>query len=428
MATLQAIRYLSSSSSYSSSSTSSCARTVGVTLRAPPRRTAHLSLLRDTHNYKHRGVEHLRGINPTASSITRDADQDYSSTEATIVAELYAIAEIVADRAEMHANVGEQRNNWNNLLLTSINAITLTASIMVGLAAIGGSGVQVLAFKLSSTLLYTAATGMLLVVNKIQPSQLAEEQRNASRLYRQLYEQIQTKLAIRAPTLMDVNEATEKVLALDKAYPLILLGGMREKFPTTIDPAVWWPVQLPLQSERAGGEIERNGWSEKLEEEMREVVGVLKRKDTAEYVRLSKLVSKTSRILAISGPLLTGIAAVVSTLVGSPWHGSWAVLIGVVAGAMASVVNTLEHGGQIGMVFEMYRNNAGFYRQMEESIESTLSEKDVERRENGELFEMKVALQLGRIPSELRDLASASSSSSRKGDHDTSLESAGKLF
>ena len=79
---------------------------------------------------------------------------------------------------------------------------------------------------------------------------------------------------------------------------------------------------------------------------------------------------------------------------------------------MASVVNTMEHGGQVGMVFEMYRSNAGFFRLMEETIESNLNERDVERRENGELFEMKVALQLGRSLSGLKNLAAASSNSS----------------
>ncbi|GKG51256.1 probable F-box protein, partial [Tanacetum coccineum] len=58
--------------------------------------------------------------------------------------------------------------------------------------------------------------------------------------------------------------------------------------------------------------------------------------------------------------------------------------------------------------FEMYRSNAGFFKMMEESIESNLNERDVERRENGEVLEMKVALQLGRSLSELRDVAASS--------------------
>ena len=89
---------------------------------------------------------------------------------------------------------------------------------------------------ISSTLLFSAATGMLLIMNKIQPSQLAEEQRNATRLFKQLYSQIRTTLALRDPTALDVKDAMEKTLALDKAYPLPLLGKMIEKFPENFEP------------------------------------------------------------------------------------------------------------------------------------------------------------------------------------------------
>lgn len=57
------------------------------------------------------------------------------------------------------------------------------------------------------------------------------------------------------------------------------------------------------------------------------------------------------------------------------------------------------------MVFEMYRNSTGFFRFMGETIESTVEKKGAEERENRELFEVQVALQLGRSLSELRDLA-----------------------
>nr|DAD18679.1 TPA_asm: hypothetical protein HUJ06_020142 [Nelumbo nucifera] len=187
---------------------------------------------------------------------------------------------------------------------------------------------------------------------------------------------------------MDVKDAMEKVLALDKTYPLPLLGIMLDRFPTTVEPAVWWPQQ---QKRRSNQRAEKNGWSGKLEEEMKQIVELLKRKDIQEYVRLSKLALKVSRILSITGPLLTGLAVVGSTLVGmgSPLHGSWVVFLGVVAGVMESVVNTLEHGGQVGMVFEMYRSSAGFFRLMEEYIKSTLKEGKAGRRENGELFDRR---------------------------------------
>ncbi|KAG7959454.1 hypothetical protein I3843_10G070800 [Carya illinoinensis] len=280
---------------------------------------------------------------------------------------------------KMHTNVGQQRDNWNTLLLNSINMITLTAAAMVGAAAIGGSGMPLLALKLSATLLYAAAAGMLLVMNKIQPSQLAEEQRNATRFFKQLRSQIQTMLALGTPTQEDVEDVMERVLALDRAYPLPLLGAMLDKFPAN--------------------------------------------KDSEDYERLGNLVLKINKILAISGPLLTGIAAVGSACVGNV---AWAAVVALNAGALATIVNTIQHGGQVGMVFEMYRNAGSFFRLLKETIEAALEEKYLERRENGELFETKVTLQLGRSLSQLRDLARKSASFRNDG---TAMdEFASKLF
>ncbi|KAK1556202.1 hypothetical protein Q3G72_000566 [Acer saccharum] len=346
--------------------------------------------------------------------------QKHDSNEECNVRALYAILEAVCDRVEMHNNIGEQRNNWNTLLLNSINMITLTATTMAGVAATGDSH---LGLKLSSTLLFSAVTGMMVMVNKIQPSQLAEEQRNAVRLFKQLQREIETVIALRVPCEEDVKEAMEKVLALDKAYPLPLLGDkMIEKFPKTFETAVWWPSRQHLQRKnregRRGSRKQSNGWSEEMEMEMREIVKVLKTKDTEDYERLGNLVLKINKFLAISGPLLTGIAAIGSF--------SWSPSLAAAAGALAAVVNSFEHGGQVGMVLEMYRNCGGFFKLLEESIESTLDQSEVEKRENGEMFEMKVALKLGRSLSELRDLAKKSSYSLIEG---TQYEEfASKLF
>ncbi|XP_042487769.1 probable F-box protein At4g22030 [Macadamia integrifolia] len=432
-----------SSFSRSSCSSSSChlGREIGATLQAPKLRPSRLTLsrlpARDLVEELNLRSGHNNTTTTTTTTITESKptditrDFDVLKSNSKVVAELYAVMEAAADRAEMHTNIGEQRDYWNHLLLTSINAITLTAATMVGLTATTcGTGAPLLALKLSSILLYSAATGMLVVMNKIQPSQLAEEQRNAARLFKQLQREIQTTLAIGTPTERDVKDAMDKVLALDRAYPLPLLGAMLDKFPATVEPAVWWPQQQQ-QKGLGGGNRERkgsNGWSAKLEEEMRQIVGVLKRKDTEEYVRLSKLALKVNKTLAISGPLLTGLAAVGSALVGSASQDQvpWAIFLGVTAGALAALVNTMEHGGQIGMVFEMYRSNAGFFRLMEESIGSTLKERDVEKRENGELFEMKLALKLGRSLTELRYLTASSFSPKRYGD--ATEEFASKLF
>nr|GFA23349.1 probable F-box protein At4g22030 [Tanacetum cinerariifolium] len=178
------------------------------------------------------------------------------------------------------------------------------------------------------------------------------------------------------PKLIDVNEAMEKVLAIDRAYPLPLLGAMLEKFPAKTKPA-----------------------------DMREITRVLEVKDKDDYLRLGDKALKLNKGLAIAGPLLTGLGAVGSAFLASS---RWAMALALIGGAMASVVNTVQHGGQVGMVFEMYRSNAGFFKMMEESIKSNLNERDVEGLENGEVFEMKVALQLGRSLSELHDVAASS--------------------
>ncbi|XP_035541667.1 probable F-box protein At4g22030 [Juglans regia] len=324
--------------------------------------------------------------------------------------QLYSLLEAVADRVEMHTNIRKQRDNWNTLLLNSINMITLTAAIMAGVAAIGGAGMPLLALKLSSTLMYSAAIGMQLVMNKIQPSQLAEEQRNATRLFKQLWSQIETMLALGATTEEDVKDMMERVLALDRAYPLPLLGAMLDNFPAKFELATWWPSHQLLRKKTKSHERkqrENNGWSEELEVEMRDVVEVVKRKDSKDYERLGNLVLKINKILSISGPLLTGIAAVGSACVG---NGSWAAIVAMAAGALATSANAFQHGGQVGMVIEMYRNNGGFFHLLHETIEATLEERDLEKRENGELFEMKVALQLGRSLLQLEELARKSAS------------------
>ncbi|KAK6269041.1 hypothetical protein QUC31_013201 [Theobroma cacao] len=357
---------------------------------------------------------------PIEKYITRTTLVQESSSFSMATIQLYALLEAVADRVEMHSNIGEQRENWNTLLLNSINMITLTAATMAGVTATGGAGVSIWGLKLASTLLFSTATGLLVMMNKIQPSQLVEEQRNATRLFKQLQSQIRTQLAVGSPSKEDVKDAMEKVLALDKAYPLPLLGVMLEKFPASLEPAVWWPKNQSPKTNKSqetkhfNRKVENNGWTEELETEMREIAEVIKRKDSEDYERLGNKALKINKVLAKSGPLLTGIAALGSAFMGSS-NGPWAAIVAAVAGALASAVNTFEHGCQVGMVFEMYRNNTGFFKLVQESIESNLDENDVEKRENGELLEMKVALQLGRSLSQLRDLAKKSSYSRIEG-------------
>lgn len=323
------------------------------------------------------------------------------------MAKLYAITEAAADRAQMHAIIGEQRNNWNQLLLHSINSMTLAASISAGISllpsVIQSSPPLHLAFKLSSVFLLAASTAMMAITSKIQPSQLAEEQRNAARLFGQLEKSIHTRIALQNFAGADVREAMERVLAIDKAYPLPLLPGMLEKFPETVEPAVWWPTTT--KSSRRMGSSAKNGWSNRLEKEMEGIVDKVWSNDMKQYVDFGNLVLRVNKVLAVLGPVLAGLATVGASLAGVGAVGPWPGFVGLAAGAMATVVNTLQHGGQAGMLVELSRNCAGFYKELKEKIEEELRECNEEKREDGELFEMKVALRLGRGVSELKGFA-----------------------
>jgi hypothetical protein len=425
MATMQTSTFLSSSFSFLSSKKLN----VHASIHVPrPNSSLHKNMIPITGKL----VEGLTFKDSSVPLVLLGKNDFSNSTISnnSITMQLYAVLDSVSDRIEMHKNIGEQRQNWNNLLLNNINMITLTATTLTGVAAASGAiDAPLLALKLSSTLLFSAATFMLLIMNKIQPSQLAEEQRNATRLYKQLLTQIQTKITLGNLTEQDVESSIEKVLALDKAYPLPLLGAMLDKFPAEYEPAVWWP-----KKRKEGNATERkmknkknstNGWSEELEMEMKEVIEVMKRKDIEDYERLGNIALKVNKSLAIAGPLLTGIAAIGSAFVGND-DGLWSALVPVMAGSMACAVNGFEHGGQVGMVFEMYRNCGGFFKMLGESIETTLEESDLEKRENGEIFEMKMALMLGRSVSELRQLASKSAACYMEG---ISIEEfASKLF
>ena len=425
-AALQAQRlFLTASTSSSSSSSSS--------LTTRPRRTTAAPC--------RAGLRVPSGVQTTtASSIPADGGLkldwiDVTTTSGSIasspadrntaVDKLRAVAEAAADRAEMHDIIGRQRDNWNHLLLHSTNSLTLAASVMAALAPAAPGTVA--ALKASAGVLLATAAVTMAAVNRVQPSQLAEEQRNATRLWRQLERDVRATLQHEAQqvTQADVQDAMDRVLALDAAYPLPLLPGMLEKFPKAVEPARWWPRRRPQQQPkssttttrsrsfgRRGVRTTSNGWSQELEEEMRGLLRVLRAKDEHQYLTVGKLVVSIDRGLAVAGP------AVAAAFIGTG-DSAWA------CGALAAAVNTVEHGAQLGMLFELLRNCAGFYRKVQEDIEAALGDADVERRENGEVFRTKVALLLGRDAAELRQFRRMASASVKD---DDIKDYAGKIF
>ncbi|KAK4284346.1 hypothetical protein QN277_001192 [Acacia crassicarpa] len=295
------------------------------------------------------------------------------------IIQLHSILKAVVDRVEMHKNIGEQHKNWNSLLWNCINIMTVRLN----------TSIHNTAFKLTSTLLLIAAKGMIRNKNKIQTSQ-----QKAVTLFNQLQTDIQATLTRTNPSDEDVNSTVERVLALDKAYPLPLSSGTKfEKIPSKFEPRTNDDFQMKvLKSQKTTN----NGWSPELEKEMREILEVVKRKDIEEYEKRGNLALKITKTLTILGPVLTGIAALGSAFEKN--GSSWAGIVAVMAGSLADFIKALE-----GIVFEMYKNCGRF---IQDTIEATLEEKNYEKRENGELFEKKEARKLGRSVSQLRQLAS----------------------
>ncbi|KAK4284345.1 hypothetical protein QN277_001191 [Acacia crassicarpa] len=271
--------------------------------------------------------------------------------------QLYATLKTIAQSVEMNKNIRE-RNNRNRLLL--MNSLD---KMMVHLK----TAIHNTLLKLTSTLLLIASKGMLLIKNKIETSK-----RKATRLFKKLQTVIQTTFTVANPTNgEDVNSAMKK----SKFEPRNNDNQMKV---------------LKSQKEK------NNGWSPELENEMRQILEVVKRKEIEKYGTRGNLALKITKTFAILGPLLAGIAALGSAFAR---HGSsWAGVVAVVAASLSDSMDALE-----GMVLEIYKNCGEF---LQDAIEITLEEKDFEKRENGELFEKKVARKLGRSVSQLRQLAS----------------------
>ncbi|KAL4185284.1 hypothetical protein AMTRI_Chr10g5130 [Amborella trichopoda] len=205
---------------------------------------------------------------------------------------------------------------------------------------------------------------MVCVISKIQPSQLAEELRKAARLFKNLHLHIQSTLGLHTSLCLELSQF------LDDAM-----------FPSKMKPAMWWPKRAAATPSKTEEETTDNGWSTKMEREMVELAGVVRERNTAEYMMLSKLVLNCNREMVVAGPILIAAATVGSALGGSTTM-SWLVW----------------------MVFEMYRNNTGFYQLLNKSLSSSLDKPPV-KREHAELEtrpsignEHLIIAQLGLLP------------------------------
>uniref|UniRef100_I1P0H7 Uncharacterized protein n=1 Tax=Oryza glaberrima TaxID=4538 RepID=I1P0H7_ORYGL len=60
-----------------------------------------------------------------------------------------------------------------------------------------------------------------------------------------------------------------------------------------------------------------NGWTQEVEEEMRDILRVIRAKDKNEYVSVGKLVLALNKRLTVAGPALAGAATLAAAFIGS---------------------------------------------------------------------------------------------------------------
>ncbi|KAH6556031.1 hypothetical protein KP509_1Z209400 [Ceratopteris richardii] len=372
-----------------------------------PGRNRHLGKL-DNHNV---------GISPSYTSMSPDPLAIWErhrahsvSTPPFLTAELLLLQNAATDRAEMHAILAKQRDNWNKLFQRTLTSTMMVACVLSALAGCTGAG---LSLNLPAFMLNAGAASMMAIINQFQPSQLAEEQRTAVRLFRKIAADVHYALNVpdhlRQNMLSFYSDCRRRLHALDKAFPMPLTPGGLEKFPSQVVPTVLRDPQeeqlLPhQQSSKEDTQLrlaEDNGWNERLVLELKNVSSTLRTGDIPKYTSWATNVVKVNKLLAVSSPVFAVIAAILNmlsmtnvlgTLPGG-MLGMWAAICGILATFLGSMSNDM----QLGMVFELYRNSAGYYADLDTSITEML-QMPAEKRENGAIFRQRVAYQLGRWP------------------------------
>lgn len=340
--------------------------------------------------------------------ITQNGEED-----PFIVAHLHLIANMARDRSEMHSMIAQQRDNWNKLFQSSLIAITMAATI---LSALSGYSL-VISFSLPACTMDVFVAFIMIGFNKFQPSQLAEEQRTAARLCRKLAHDIEFMLKI-APQLRQdaqsyVDEAVGRLYAVDKAYPLPLTPMVVEKFPKE--------VTAPVLSKHGGGAdfgegaemVESgNGWEGGMVQNLVEVGELMVKGDARVYKERAERVQKMNKVCAVGGPISAGMGAalnMVGVLKGIGVIRGFGINVGVMAAmanAVAAFLASFSHDAQLGMIFELFRSTMGYFEELQATIKRALR-LPVSKRENGVLFKLRVAYELGRKPEDLPSLLSS---------------------
>ncbi|CAM6060162.1 unnamed protein product [Sphagnum tenellum] len=317
--------------------------------------------------------------------------------DSRVVAQLRNIAFAAKDRSEMHAIIGVQRDNWNKLCHMTVNMTTIAAAMLAAMNnGVAGSTSASFGMSMAAFLLNGGAAGFMFLASKFQPSQLAEEQRTASRFFKMLARDIETTLLIdprlRKAVHLYMDDVMDRLEALDVAFPLPLTPNGLVKFPKEVVPSVLGSTADLSETEILANNT--NGWSNAMVQDLKHTAKKLKESDMEIYLGWARNKERDNKRLAMLAPVLAGSAALLS-LLGCCQPGIHSAALASACSIAAVFGSSFSNGGQIGMIFELYRNCAGYYEQMVQDIQSTIRV-PVCQREDGELYHQKFALKLGR--------------------------------
>ncbi|CAK9237434.1 unnamed protein product [Sphagnum troendelagicum] len=317
--------------------------------------------------------------------------------DSRVVAQLRNIAFAAEDRSEMHAIIGVQRDNWNKLCHMTVNMTTIAAAMLAAMNnGVAGSTSASFGMSMAAFLLNGGAAGFMFLASKFQPSQLAEEQRTASRFFKMLARDIETTLLIdprlRKAVHLYMHDVMDRLEALDVAFPLPLKPNGLVKFPKEVVPSVLGSTADLSETEILANNT--NGWSNAMVQDLKHTAEKLKESDIEIYLGWARNKEHDNKRLAMLAPVLAGSAALLS-LLGCCQPGIHLAALASACSIAAVFGSSFSNGGQIGMIFELYRNCAGYYEQMVQDIQSTIRV-PVCQREDGELYHQKIALKLGR--------------------------------
>ncbi len=317
--------------------------------------------------------------------------------DSRVVAQLRNIAFAAKDRSEMHAIIGVQRDNWNKLCHMTVNMTTIAAAMLAAMNnGVAGSTSASFGMSMVAFLLNGGAAGFMFLASKFQPSQLAEEQRTASRFFKMLARDIETTLLIdprlRKAVHLYMDDVMDRLEALDVAFPLPLTPNGLVKFPKEVVPSVLGSTADLSETEILANNT--NGWSNAMVQDLKHTAEKLKESDIEIYLGWARKKEHDNKSLAMLAPVFAGSAALLS-LLGCCQPGIHLAALASACSIAAVFGSSFSNGGQIGMIFELYRNCAGYYEQTVQDIQSTIRV-PVCQREDGELYHQKIALKLGR--------------------------------